>query len=1053
MKKGILKGMSLALAVILTLRFLPFESTLKTVSAEDSYDEEEYAEVLFDDDFSEYTKGVDWIVNSETQSSNTSFNLDPSVREPAVDKNWRIGRHASSTLNQLPISGDDVSVMVVDEETEGSEICDSEHEKALRISTSSVNKYVTSNNLSLTTNPKGSRSAIPLKDGCKLYISGEIFIPEDQKENCDVSDYVSVFGIKGSNESNGYSYSVWKTTDFSTGGRQFSIGMGYWKTREEQLPFEDATFDDETFYNKVSGSANDPWIKTEKWVKLEYVVDTTSTEKYMTYRAYADGVPIQLRKQCKESGRVVYTPVYDLYGKGAGISATTGNSHRTEYDRLTQFNGIELAPIAVNGKTFTYYVDNVKAVYVKNFVPVMTADNVYAEDEIALVFPDAVSDEDLSLIASGIKVTDEDENEVPIIVKAENNKIFVSAKDGWVYGNKQYKVTISDAEVYDSYRQRFSGFAQSFKTRRAPGVFISDDAAMNVADGKASFDIKLQNPNNTSEKIVVGALIYGEGEKLLGKAFETVSNTAETIPLILTAAISSEDVKYAHICLWRQEADGRLGYTYDAPLKINPSGYKAETAAGGSEAFDIKITDAANAVLKVSDKTALTGENNYATILILSDEKNSADYADAAAICVVPIKTDGSYIKEFAFGGGTDKYAVFGITKAGTQKKLFPYASMEDVCNAIGQINNNMIAKDNIYTHIIAYNDGIGLDSAIYESERNKKIFNKRMDESRASLKGGNAKEILAAFMSVAKEVENEIKFLDDLKNNVNYWTDRKAILESNVKYNKINFARFNELSDESKKSVIDSMSGIDFEDADAVKAYFDNAVESKSNGTAPSSPSSSRPGGGGRTGGGGGGSGVVIGAINETDKTVNINASAASFEDLEEYEWAKEAVELLVNRKIVSGVSESSFAPQDAVTREQFVKMIVLYAGKYSRTEKCNFSDVAPDAWYYSYVASAVKAGLINGISEDEFGTGQPISRQDMAVVIQRIAKLEISEDIAFADGDKIRDYAKEAVAALAENKIILGDEDGRFRAEDSVTRAEAAVVICRLIKLMEGI
>lgn len=91
---------------------------------------------------------------------------------------------------------------------------------------------------------------------------------------------------------------------------------------------------------------------------------------------------------------------------------------------------------------------------------------------------------------------------------------------------------------------------------------------------------------------------------------------------------------------------------------------------------------------------------------------------------------------------------------------------------------------------------------------------------------------------------------------------------------------------------------------------------------------------------------------------------------------------------------------------------------------------NVDDEAWYITYIRKAVNSGIIKGISEDEFGIGRELTREDMAVIIVRILKSEkeISYDEKFMDDSEISDYAREAVYLLRTLGIVKGNEDGKY-------------------------
>ena len=165
-------------------------------------------------------------------------------------------------------------------------------------------------------------------------------------------------------------------------------------------------------------------------------------------------------------------------------------------------------------------------------------------------------------------------------------------------------------------------------------------------------------------------------------------------------------------------------------------------------------------------------------------------------------------------------------------------------------------------------------------------------------------------------------------------------------------------------------------------------------------------------------------------------------FNDLEAVEWAKESIYGLLNLGAISNAEK--FNPGNYVTREEFVKMLVMLTGGSDKSFDCSFSDVPKDNWAYSYIATAVKRGIITGISENEFGLGKMITRQDIAVIIYRsMEKSNEASELDFKDSNDISDYAKEAVSKIKQLGIINGTPEGMFLPKNSATRAEAAKML----------
>ncbi|MBQ4528826.1 MAG: S-layer homology domain-containing protein [Clostridia bacterium] len=205
----------------------------------------------------------------------------------------------------------------------------------------------------------------------------------------------------------------------------------------------------------------------------------------------------------------------------------------------------------------------------------------------------------------------------------------------------------------------------------------------------------------------------------------------------------------------------------------------------------------------------------------------------------------------------------------------------------------------------------------------------------------------------------------------------------------------------------------------------------------------SSNNGGSSGSGGSSGGSYdslVTLGPVVPESKPVG-------FTDLAGYDWAKEAISELSSQNIISGRSSTIFDPGASITREEFTKIVINAFTSIDPSVTCDFKDVSSDAWYYSYVATANKIGIINGTSKSTFGTGEKITRQDMAAILYRTAEIFGIEleggALGFADSASVSDYAKDAVAALSASGIVNGKGNNCFEPFAFATRAEAAKMI----------
>ena len=209
---------------------------------------------------------------------------------------------------------------------------------------------------------------------------------------------------------------------------------------------------------------------------------------------------------------------------------------------------------------------------------------------------------------------------------------------------------------------------------------------------------------------------------------------------------------------------------------------------------------------------------------------------------------------------------------------------------------------------------------------------------------------------------------------------------------------------------------------------------------------------------GGGSGSGSGSGGLSTTPSvSFGVSGSPASdtsmFSDIENVSWARESIEELAKTGVINGKGDKKFAPNDFVTREEFVKMVILAFNVTANDENCSFSDVSDDAWYKEYIAKAAGSGLVNGIGDGVFGVGENISRQDIAVILWNVLKntVDFNNNFTFLDNDDISDYAKDAVNAMRYLNIIDGYDDNTFRPNNAATRAEAAKLLYKAVQITE--
>lgn len=161
---------------------------------------------------------------------------------------------------------------------------------------------------------------------------------------------------------------------------------------------------------------------------------------------------------------------------------------------------------------------------------------------------------------------------------------------------------------------------------------------------------------------------------------------------------------------------------------------------------------------------------------------------------------------------------------------------------------------------------------------------------------------------------------------------------------------------------------------------------------------------------------------------------------------WGEEFIKGLYNEGLVSGISVSRFAPNNNITRAEFLALIVRSLGISGASYKNNIPDVNGTDWYATTVAAAVEKGLIPA---EAFRPKDNATREEMSKMLFdacKFAGIELNEnaELKFADAEEISE--KNVVAAVADSGLISGCDDNTFRPAGLLTRAEAATVINKL-------
>lgn len=179
-------------------------------------------------------------------------------------------------------------------------------------------------------------------------------------------------------------------------------------------------------------------------------------------------------------------------------------------------------------------------------------------------------------------------------------------------------------------------------------------------------------------------------------------------------------------------------------------------------------------------------------------------------------------------------------------------------------------------------------------------------------------------------------------------------------------------------------------------------------------------------------------------------NAQALANTDDVSGHWAEIQIEEWINLGYISGYSDGTFRPDNSITRAEF-STLVNKAFKFEIKTDINFADVKPDYWAYGEIQKGISAGYVSGDKNETFRPDDFITRQEAAVIINKLLNNTESEENKsnFSDYYDIDEWAKNSVDIVCENGILLGFPDGTYRPQKHMTRAEAVSALRRLTEI----
>ncbi|WP_170844222.1 S-layer homology domain-containing protein, partial [Lysinibacillus fusiformis] len=178
-------------------------------------------------------------------------------------------------------------------------------------------------------------------------------------------------------------------------------------------------------------------------------------------------------------------------------------------------------------------------------------------------------------------------------------------------------------------------------------------------------------------------------------------------------------------------------------------------------------------------------------------------------------------------------------------------------------------------------------------------------------------------------------------------------------------------------------------------------------------------------------------------------------FSDIER-SYARDAIEELAEKGIITGYPDGEFKPAANISRQDFA-IIMAKALRLDITNSPSaptFTDVPSSHYSYSAIEAAAKAGLINGVGGGKFGIGSSLTREEMATLFARALggnTTGLGEQLPFADQQSISAWARDAIGFAVVSNLITGDTSNRFNPQGAAERQQVALVASRFLKQID--
>ncbi|SFM15127.1 S-layer homology domain-containing protein [Paenibacillus sp. 1_12] len=143
---------------------------------------------------------------------------------------------------------------------------------------------------------------------------------------------------------------------------------------------------------------------------------------------------------------------------------------------------------------------------------------------------------------------------------------------------------------------------------------------------------------------------------------------------------------------------------------------------------------------------------------------------------------------------------------------------------------------------------------------------------------------------------------------------------------------------------------------------------------------------------------------------------------------WAEPIIDRWTSEGLIKGYEDGTFQPDHSITRAEIAALINRKFKLTSTREMIPFPDLANNEWQFESLGTAAEVGYISGYEDGTIRPNEAVTRQQLAVIIANLLRLETMEDVSFIDSDEFPKWSKKEIAAVVAHGIMDGYSDLTF-------------------------